>query len=63
MLVLKETTPSFHPNICHVYITSNDKGQLFGYIPIGQTKPISFKTPKQFTHRDRTFKVLKRTLD
>lgn len=63
MLVLKETTETFHPNLRHVYITSNDKSQLLGYIPIGQTNPIIFKIPKQFTSRDRTFKVLRKTKD
>lgn len=63
MLVLKETSDTFRPNMRHVYITSNDKTQVFGYIPVGTTKPITFKVPKQFTSRDRTFKVLRKTND
>lgn len=59
MKLLKETTTTFPPKIRHTYLTTKDKSQLLGYIPVGQTKLIRFKIPKQFTYRDRTFQEIK----
>jgi hypothetical protein len=58
MLILQETTKELP---AHIYFVSNDKSQLFGFIPedsevIGARL---FSKPMKFDTRKRTFKEIK----
>ncbi len=55
MRFLKETTKNFSTNQLHTYMVSDDRYQVHGYVPNGTKKAIMFKSPKQFSPKDRTF--------
>lgn len=57
MKTLQETTKWQHTN--HIYIVSDDKFLVHGYIKLGNTEPTMFSKPMKFDVRKRTFKELK----
>ena len=60
---LQETTvwPNKTPN--HVYVLTDDKTKMVGYVPAGKNRVFTFKAPIRIDLRGRTFKVVKNTFN
>lgn len=60
MLYLQEITKWSDNTPNHIYIVSDDRSRLFGFIPSGKTKETRFNPPMEFFTKHREFKELKR---
>lgn len=60
MLIVKETTVWKDNTPNHVYVLSDDKRTMFGYVKAGTTERKTFRKGMMFDPRDRTFVVLKK---
>lgn len=60
MIIVRETTvwPDKTPN--HIYVLSDDKGTMYGYVKAGTLEHKTFSKPQRFDARSRTFKLLKK---
>ena len=63
MIIVRETTKwtgssSNTPN--HIYVLSDDKSKMYGYVRAGTLEHKTFSKAMGFDPRGRTFKVLKK---
>lgn len=60
MIIVRETTvwDGNYPN--HIYVLSDDKSKLYGYVRAGTLEHKTFSKPMGFDPRGRTFKLLKK---
>lgn len=63
MLYLQETTKWSDNTPNHIYITTEDRCSLIGFIPLGKTKEVRFDAPMRFSTKGREFKMIKRVPD
>ena len=60
MIIVRETTVWTDKTPNHVYVLSDDKTTMYGYVKAGDNTHTTFKKPQRFDPRGRTFKLLKK---
>jgi hypothetical protein len=60
MIIVRETTQWAIPTPNHVYVLSNCKTKLYGYVQAGTTVRKTFAKPLLFDARGRTFQLLEK---
>ena len=63
MIIVQETTKwdDFIPN--HVYVLSDDKQSMYGYINSVTGKAMKFGGRRRFDPRHRTFRLIKKVIE
>ena len=60
MIIVRETTEWKDTCLNHIYVLSDDKSKMYGYVKAGTLEHTRFKKPLVFDARGRTFKLLKK---
>lgn len=60
MIIVRETTVWPDKTKNHIYVLSDDKRKMYGYVKQGTLEAQKFSKPMSFDARGRTFKVLKK---
>lgn len=63
MIIVKETTKWNDNTPNHVYVLSDDKRSMYGYVNTITGKAIKFDGRRSFDPRYRTFRVIKRGVE
>ena len=63
MIIVKETTKWNDNTPNHVYVLSDDKRSMYGYVNALTGKAMKFKNRCSFDPRYRTFRILKRGVE
>lgn len=63
MIIVQETT-KWDDNIPnHVYVLSDDKQSMYGYVNAVTGKAMKFETRRRFDPRHRTFRLIKKVIE
>lgn len=62
MIIVREITEWEDNTPNHVYVLSDDKTSMFGYVKAGTYEHKTFSKPQRFDARGRTFKLLKKVV-
>ena len=60
MIIVRETTVWTDNTPNHVYVLSDDKTTMYGYVKAKDNTRTTFSKPQRFDPRGRTFKLLKK---
>lgn len=60
MIIVQETTEWDGPYPNHVYLLSDDKSKMIGFLPVGAAAAKLFKNPIGFDTRGRKFELIER---
>ena len=63
MIVVQETTVWADSTPNHIYMLTDDKSSMLGYINALNGKEVKFAAKRRFVAKGRTFKLLRREKD